>query len=142
MVDAGGVGRKIARASRPPEAGVRQSPIGLKGIPHPPPCGPPSPLGEGGGFSFYPSPLGRGGTARRWVRGLFASNAFMAPEVCDTRDFDGTLRRGVMGQFDPSHQSLRRKCNNNWFIGSSMDRPIGPSETNPVISRWIDEPMS
>ena len=73
-------------------SGVRQSPIGLKGTPHPPPCGPPSPLGEGGGFSFYPSPLGRGGTARRWVRGLFASNAFMAPEVCDTRDFDGTLR--------------------------------------------------
>jgi hypothetical protein len=69
------------------KAGVRQSPIGLKGTPHPPPCGPPSPLGEGGGFSFYPSPLGRG----RWVRGLFASNAFMAPEVCDTRDFDGTL---------------------------------------------------
>jgi len=31
---------------------------------------------------------------RRWVRGLFASNAFMAPEVCDTRDFDGILTTG------------------------------------------------
>jgi hypothetical protein len=25
------------------------------------------------------------------VRGLFAGNAFVALEVCDTRDFDGTL---------------------------------------------------
>src|SRR5271157_5099140 len=32
-------------------------------------------------FDFYPSPLGRGGTARRWVRGLFHPPS----------DFDGTL---------------------------------------------------
>ena len=44
---------------------------------------PPLPLGEGCDFDFYPSPLGRGGTARRWVRGLFHRPS----------DFDGTLGR-------------------------------------------------
>src|SRR5271157_183738 len=43
---------------------------------------PPLPLGEGCDFDFYPSPRGRGGTARRWVRGLFHPPS----------DFDGTLK--------------------------------------------------
>src|SRR5271157_3114003 len=55
---------------------------------------PPLPLGEGCDFDFYPSPLGRGGTARRWVRGLFHPPS----------DFDGTLCRWWTG--DPFHWRL------------------------------------
>jgi hypothetical protein len=38
-----------------------------------------------------PSPLGRGGTARRWVRGLFANEGFIALGTCGSQDFDRAL---------------------------------------------------
>jgi hypothetical protein len=73
-------------------AGFHQSPSRLKKDPSPALLRrAPSPLGEGCDFDFYPSPLGRGGTARRWVRGLFAGDEYMAVDVCGTRGCDGTL---------------------------------------------------
>ena len=42
-------------------------------------------------FDFLSLSRGRGGTARRWVRGLFADDAFVALYVCGTLDFDGAL---------------------------------------------------
>ena len=42
-------------------------------------------------FDFLSLSGGRGGTARRWVRGLFADDAFVALYVCGTLDFDGAL---------------------------------------------------
>jgi hypothetical protein len=38
-----------------------------------------------------------------WVRGFFAGDAYMALEVCDTRDFDGTLPffAGLRGRMKP-----------------------------------------
>jgi hypothetical protein len=39
--------------------------------------------------------LGRGGTARRWVRGLFADDAFVALDVCGTLDSDGALGSSI-----------------------------------------------
>jgi len=73
-----------SRLDSAPRVSYRVPPksIGLKGIPHPPPCGP-------------PSPLGRGGTARRWVRGLFADDAFVALDVCGTLDSDGALGSSI-----------------------------------------------
>ena len=48
--------------------------------------------GSGSKLKSQPSPSGRGGTARRWVRGLFPPDALMAIKIQDTRDFDGVLR--------------------------------------------------
>ena len=42
----------------------------LRETPHPPPCGPPSPQGRGTKHQINSLSAGRGGTARRWVRGL------------------------------------------------------------------------
>jgi len=46
-------------------------------------------------FDFLSLSGGRGGTARRWVRGLFADDAFVALYVCGTLDFDGALTPGI-----------------------------------------------
>src|SRR5271157_269370 len=70
----------------PPFTGFHQRPMGLEETPHPPPCGPPSPQGRGIELR-EPSPRGRGGTARRWVRGLFAGVACITRGVWD----NGTL---------------------------------------------------
>ena len=44
------------------------------------------------------------------VRGLFAGDAYMALEVCDTRDFDGTLPPSrVVGHFAIVAASLPRQ---------------------------------
>ena len=48
-------------------------------------------------FDSYPSPGGRGGTARRWVRGLFADYAFVALSVYWILDFGGALAFGLFG---------------------------------------------
>ena len=55
-------------------------------------------------FDFLSLSGGRGGTARRWVRGLFADDAFVALYVCGTLDFDGALAT----------------------FATLVDRPIGP----------------
>ena len=60
---------------------ARRNPLisSIQVTPHPPPCGPPSPRGEGSDFDFYPSPAGeRGdrkavgeGSLRAWPKRFF-----------------------------------------------------------------------
>jgi len=95
----------IGKASRPPKApskpnGVERDPSRalVRRVP--------SPLGEGCDFDFSPSPVGRGGTARRGVRGFFAGGTFKATEVCDARDFNGTLPP-PRAAFFPTRRKLR-----------------------------------
>jgi hypothetical protein len=72
--------------------GQRQSQMGLKGAPHlPSSIRLALPWERYGILISIPLPWGEGGTARRGVRGFFARDAIMAMEVCDARNFDGTL---------------------------------------------------
>jgi len=52
-------------------------------------------------FDFLSLSGGRGGTAKRWVRGPFADDAFEALEVIGTLDFDGALPAPLPGLANP-----------------------------------------
>jgi len=75
----------------------------------------PLPNGEGRDFDFLSLSGGRGGTARRWVRGLFADDTFVALSAYWTLDFDGVLTHSPCRYFK---QTIWGRIKNLEFPGT------------------------
>jgi hypothetical protein len=120
--------------------------MGLKRTPHPPPCGPPSPLGRGIEIKITaPLPQGRGieikitalSLGERGDRkavgegGLFAVGAFIALNVRNTHDFDGILHGGRTRR---SYPPVRVKSRIQFWKGGASPAAEKPSCCFPESS--------